>query len=229
MQNNHVFQGGKWYQKQIEQRVCKALAVQEQEFVQVHGTDSDTQLLEYVSVCASRLGHTPSACEVIGGDYLTVRFGDWRTVLQQAGLPVLEKELSLNQSMLYKQEIQRQTDLFRRQRKLDRERKNSEKIARQQKTKEEKQQREASEAVWKQEHEHDTHQQLLEYIRQCAAELGHTPVKKEVPGNELIRERFGSWAMALRLAGLELPQGMKGPSDEAVMTIRKQLANSKDI
>ena len=72
-------------------------------------------------------------------------------------------------------------------------------------------------------HHTDTDWQLLDYIRQCAMELGHTPVKKEVLGSALIRERFGSWATALVLAGLELPQGMKLPSKFELEAARKRL------
>ena len=73
------------------------------------------------------------------------------------------------------------------------------------------------------EHTSDTNEQRLEYLRSCSRELGHTPNIREVIGGRYIVERFGSWAAALVLADLELPQGMKLPSKNELEAARKRL------
>ena len=49
--------------------------------------------------------------------------------------------------------------------------------------------------------------ELLAYLLRCAAELGHTPWPREIPGGRMIGERFGSWDRALGLAELPPPDG----------------------
>ena len=46
--------------------------------------------------------------------------------------------------------------------------------------------------------------QLLEYVRICARELGHTPHRNELVGGDWIAERLGGWQEVCRRA--ELPQ-----------------------
>ena len=43
------------------------------------------------------------------------------------------------------------------------------------------------------EHAQDTEQQLADYLRKYADELGHTPWPREIPGGVTIQTRFGSW------------------------------------
>lgn len=54
-------------------------------------------------------------------------------------------------------------------------------------------------------HKSDTNAQLLDYLRKCAEDLGHTPHPKEVYGSNLLIERFGGWSRAIAAAGLPEP------------------------
>lgn len=51
-------------------------------------------------------------------------------------------------------------------------------------------------------HRPDSDEILLEYLRSCARELGHTPHAQEILGSELLTERFGDWNQTLERAGL---------------------------
>lgn len=54
-------------------------------------------------------------------------------------------------------------------------------------------------------HRDDSDEQLADYLRQCAQELGHSPYPREVFGGGMIAERFGGWSKALTAAGLPYP------------------------
>lgn len=51
----------------------------------------------------------------------------------------------------------------------------------------------------------DSDEQLLDYLLFCAQLLGHTPWPREIVGGSLIKQRFGSWEMALAKAKLPKP------------------------
>ena len=59
------------------------------------------------------------------------------------------------------------------------------------------------------EHAQDTEQQLADYLRKYADELGHTPWPREIPGGVTIQTRFGSWEAAV--AGLPFPEHPNQP------------------
>lgn len=71
---------------------------------------------------------------------------------------------------------------------------------------------EAREAEFNKEHAADTDEQLLAYLRQCAAKLQHTPWPLEILGGTVIAQRFGSWEKALLAAGLPRPKGENKPN-----------------
>jgi hypothetical protein len=52
-------------------------------------------------------------------------------------------------------------------------------------------------------HRKDTDEQLLRYLRDCAAKLGHIPNKHDVEGFMYIKSRFGPWPRVLERAGLK--------------------------
>lgn len=52
------------------------------------------------------------------------------------------------------------------------------------------------------EHQGDSKEQLLEYVRQCAEDLGHSPCSGEVIGGPCIAKRIGGWSQVLTEAGL---------------------------
>ncbi|NBH61653.1 hypothetical protein D1155_08325 [Anaerotruncus sp. 80] len=60
-------------------------------------------------------------------------------------------------------------------------------------------------------------EELLQFLRDIARELNHTPSQKEVfwVMREYIKRRFGKWPYALRLAGLSTAAGKGGASMEA--------------
>lgn len=89
--------------------------------------------------------------------------------------------------------------------------------ARQKKAEAERLQRQAKleqDMAWGAYHEEDTDEQLLQYLRCCAQHLGHTPVVREVEGGGYIAKRFINWPLALHLAQLPLPNGMKLPKQK---------------
>ena len=54
-------------------------------------------------------------------------------------------------------------------------------------------------------HKNDTDQQLLDYVRECAAEIKHTPQACEVIGGSFIAKRFGDWEQVVAAAKLPAP------------------------
>jgi len=52
-------------------------------------------------------------------------------------------------------------------------------------------------------HRQDTDEELLDYVRYCAVELGHIPKKHEVLGFSYIKSRLGPWPRVLESAGLK--------------------------
>ena len=65
---------------------------------------------------------------------------------------------------------------------------------------------EQQEQAFRQEHETDTDEQLLAYLRAWAVRKRHTPWPGELVGGSYILERFGSWNRALLLARLPAPK-----------------------
>ena len=51
---------------------------------------SDDEILEYLRTCAEALGHVPYSNEVVGGRYISQRFGGWGMAIYRAGLPELK-------------------------------------------------------------------------------------------------------------------------------------------
>lgn len=62
------------------------------------------------------------------------------------------------------------------------------------------------EAEFARTHKRYTDEELLQYLRNCAVELGHTPLKKEVPGFTYLKSRLGPWPRVLEKAGLKEPK-----------------------
>ena len=65
---------------------------------------------------------------------------------------------------------------------------------------------EQQEQEFRQQHESDTDEQLLAYLRGWAIRKNHTPWPGEIIGGKYIQERFGSWNRALLLARLPEPR-----------------------
>lgn len=202
-------QNHSWYEKKLDQRVRISLQKKEDRFAQEHKADTDEQLLDYLHRFAKELGHTPNACEIIGGRLIEKRFGDWNRAVLLAGLRWPQSAPPMQARLIYLQERKLQEQMFTRDRagsKEDRE------AARRKKSEEDRLQRQAKleqDMAWGAYHEEDTDDQLLHYLRCCAQHLGHTPVVREVEGGGYIAKRFINWPLALHLAQLPLPQGMR--------------------
>lgn len=75
------------YDSVIRRMVRQSLAQKEQDFRQSWQEQPDEALLEYLRQGAKRIGHSPHEREILGGEYLSERFGGWDNVLERAGLP----------------------------------------------------------------------------------------------------------------------------------------------
>lgn len=216
------FQGDRWFDQQVHQRTKQSLLEKEAVFAQTHQHDTDAQLLELLRQAAAELGYTPNPGEMIGGSYILARVGNWDRAVMAAKLPPPSRAHALRDRPIYKREYQAQAALFQQQRRAD-------KVERQNRRREKSQQAEAARKKWEQEgmawgreHRNESDEQLLAYLRCSAEALGHSPVKSEVPGSWYLCERFVSWPLALTLAKLPLPQGMKPPEKKAVLEYNRR-------
>lgn len=228
MNNTQDYRRNDWYEKKLDQRVRASLLKKEDRFAQEHKDDTDDQLLEYLHGFAKELGHTPNTCEIIGGRFIEKRFGDWNRAVMLAGLTWPRKAPTMQSRLIYRQEQQRQKLLFTQERAGSKEEREA---ARRQKAEEDRLQRQLKleqDMVWGESHEEDTDDQLLEYLRCCAQELGHTPVVREVEGGGYIAKRFINWPLALQLAQLPLPNGIQMPKAKDV-DLYQQLKNQRLI
>ena len=57
---------------------------------EAHGDMTDEELLTYLRQCSQELGHVPYSNEVVGGRYISQRFGGWGMAIYRAGLPELK-------------------------------------------------------------------------------------------------------------------------------------------
>ena len=67
----------------IYAHIDRALARKHIQFALDHQNDSLEQLTAYLRRCADEIGYLPRKCEIIGGEYLDMRFGGWETALDQ--------------------------------------------------------------------------------------------------------------------------------------------------
>ncbi len=205
-----------WLRIKAAEKTREALHRQNLLFSQTHKEADEQQLLQYVKDFAEELGQSPNACEVIGGSYIAQRFGGWEKVLEAAGLSSTGEISCPEKRLIYKKEFKRQLKALRQQQQVQKAQKQAEhrqKDAAGRALVQEQQQRDA---LWGREHEEDTEAQLLEYVKQMAARLGHAPLSREVPGGTYIAKRIGSWALVLHLCDLPLPDGVKPPNPKTL-------------
>ena len=86
---------------------------------------------------------------------------------------------------------------------------------------------EEQEEAFRKLHGSDTNEQLMDYLRQCAMELNHAPWPGEVPGGDLIRERFGSWENGLAAAKLHRLRGERKP--ETFLRVKQEEKRQREI
>lgn len=128
---------------------------------------------------------------------------------------------SLRGTPWYKEEYKRHAKLFKNERKIQAEERASYARSSSLNAQAERAALAERDREWAAEHETDTDEELLDYLPQCAAELGHTPVRREVLGSTYITERFGNWSVALTVAGLYLPK-KKRPKQTALDAYAKK-------
>ena len=211
--------------RQMERRAAAALR-QHKDFARAHQEDSREDLLAYVRRRTEDLGRTPFPEEITGSPFLASQFaGGWAGVINAAGLPPLPGASIGVVRTDRASEFQRQVRLHRRIKAEKREKKEARQKKKQQQTlkpphkskstpaqkrkAEKKALQMEVDMAWGQEHEADTDEQLLDYIRRCAGSLpkGQALRKEQVLGGYYIEKRFHRWAVALSLAGLPLPEG----------------------
>lgn len=69
-------------EREIYARIDRILCHKHIEFALEHQSDSLEQLTEYLKACTDDLGHLPRKCEVIGGEFIAMRFGSWEAALE---------------------------------------------------------------------------------------------------------------------------------------------------
>ena len=72
--------------KVLTQRTLVALSKQNVEFVLAHQNDTWQELSQYLARCQAALGRAPARTEVIGGDFIELRFGSWAKALGSIGV-----------------------------------------------------------------------------------------------------------------------------------------------
>lgn len=112
---NKTFQEGRSFNRKVIGRTKEALRALNIQFAQEHAEDSDDMLLEYVRQEAVRFGFTPNAGEIIGGAYISSRFGGWKHVIAAAGLPSPKRQRPITSRKIFQDEFERQTQLYARE------------------------------------------------------------------------------------------------------------------
>ena len=96
----------------------------------------------------------------------------------------------------------------------------------------------AQELRFRQEHEMDTDEALLNLFRDWVSVHGYTPWPGELAGGIYLTERFGSWEQLIRLAGLKRPthsnhqqsfERIKEETDHQKELYRRKKAEKKQL
>lgn len=100
------------HEKRLKERVRAAISKRNIEFTLAHQHDSIPELVRYVRQCKEELGHVPARAEIIGGEFLELRFGSWFNVLRCSGYVnysgTVPNTPSLEHTELYRAEYDRQ-------------------------------------------------------------------------------------------------------------------------
>ncbi|MBP3673885.1 MAG: hypothetical protein J6J18_08675 [Oscillospiraceae bacterium] len=221
------FDAREFVNQKIEERTYIALHQKNAQFAQEHANDSKEQLLEYLRQQAQQLGKTPNMDEIIGGPYIGYRFDGYINAVSAAGLSFPRRSPESKARKIYRDEYKNQARLYREEKAAAKARKAEEREVQAKISQEETAARKERDQLWGEEHRNDTDEQLMEYVKHCAEELGHTPFAREVVGGEYIRKRFDGWTVMLVLADIPLDASMKRPPDKKIkeyLNKRKNLA-----
>ena len=188
----------------------------EREFRESHKRWTDEQLMAYLANECRRVGHRPRTQDVIGYKYLLERLGlPWSELTDRAwSLANTGAAVSSPQERRPDRPLEgpprRGSDGPAGQGPpVPRTAPDGEKLR-----------RIARDQAFAAEHREDTDEELLAYLRGCAGDLGHSPTKAEVPGGTYIKDRFVYWNVALALAGLPMPPGVKPPTEQDLCDYR---------
>ena len=80
---------------------------------------------------------------------------------------------------------------------------------------------------WGKKHKRDTDEELLEYLRRTAEELGYTPPMREIVGGHYIEQRFCGYGVAVTLAGLPLGKNMTPTAKQMQMYENRRAKRAK--
>lgn len=72
--------------KVLTHRTLVSLSKQNVAFVLEHQNDTWQELSQYLARCQAALGRAPARTEVIGGDFIELRFGSWEKALASIGI-----------------------------------------------------------------------------------------------------------------------------------------------
>ena len=72
--------------KVLTHRTLVSLSKQNVAFVLEHQNDTSQELSQYLARCQAALGRAPARTEVIGGDFIELRFGSWEKALASIGI-----------------------------------------------------------------------------------------------------------------------------------------------
>ncbi len=115
------------------ERTHSAIVKKNVAFILEHQNDRLHALTMYLKQCQQKLGHPPARTEIIGGDYIEMRFGTWEKALLSIGVRdgarINQITPRLEKTQLFQEEFSVQRELDR-QEKLARKRANKERAAR---------------------------------------------------------------------------------------------------
>lgn len=133
--------------KVLNERARIVLSQKNIEFTLTHQTDTLDELAIYLRRCKAALGHVPARTEIIGGEYLELRFGSWANALQYSGFTNCTRAVvntpAPEHTALFREEYDRQWELHKQ---AKRERKKNAEIERRERKSAKRQARKASNA-----------------------------------------------------------------------------------
>lgn len=101
--------------RKLAESAASAIAQKNIQFALDHQHDSLVKLKLYLRGCAAALGHTPVRTEIIGGDYIDLRFGSWKNALDGVGAWNSSMEyfpIALKKTKLYQTELAAQEEKY---------------------------------------------------------------------------------------------------------------------
>ena len=105
------------YRATIRRMVLRSLEEQEQEFKNMHSSDTNAMMLEYLKGCAENLGHSPWPDEIVGGRTIEERFGSWKRALCLAKLPMPQTANQMKLFARVQEEVELQKQAYRQKKK----------------------------------------------------------------------------------------------------------------